>query len=48
MAMSNLSRRSFLSKIIIARLQSYRVEAQRAVSRKVVPFPKYQKKAGVK
>ncbi len=45
MATSNLSRRSFPSKIIIARLQSYRVDAQRADSRKVVPFPKYPKKA---
>jgi len=40
MATSNLSRRSFRSKIIIARLQSYRVDAQRAIPRKVVLFRK--------
>jgi hypothetical protein len=45
MATSNLSRRSFRSKIIIARLQSYRVEAQRPVPPRVVLFRNYPSKA---
>jgi hypothetical protein len=36
------------AKIIIARLQSCRLEAERAVSRKVVSFPQYLKKSAVR
>jgi len=48
MATSNLSRRSFRSKIIIARLQSYRVDAQRAIPPKVVLFRNCPSKAAVR
>jgi hypothetical protein len=42
MATSNLSRRSFRSKIIIARLQSYRVEMPNVLFPGKLPLPVLQ------